>query len=37
VLEHDSPVVTARRRPYAEVLGGLHHVAISVEPDNWIG
>jgi catechol 2,3-dioxygenase-like lactoylglutathione lyase family enzyme len=21
--------------PYAEVLGGLHHVAISVEPDRW--
>jgi catechol 2,3-dioxygenase-like lactoylglutathione lyase family enzyme len=21
--------------PYAEVLGGLHHVAISVEPDAW--
>src|SRR6201994_644248 len=21
--------------PYAEVLGGLHHVAISVEPDQW--
>ena len=21
--------------PYAEVLGGLHHVAISVEPDKW--
>ena len=21
--------------PYAEVLGGLHHVAISVEPDTW--
>jgi len=21
--------------PYAEVLGGLHHVAISVEPDHW--
>jgi catechol 2,3-dioxygenase-like lactoylglutathione lyase family enzyme len=21
--------------PYAEVLGGLHHVAISVEPSNW--
>ena len=21
--------------PYAEVLGGLHHIAISVEPDNW--
>lgn len=21
--------------PYAEVLGGLHHLAISVEPDNW--
>ena len=20
---------------YAEVLGGLHHIAISVEPDNW--
>jgi catechol 2,3-dioxygenase-like lactoylglutathione lyase family enzyme len=23
--------------PYAEVLGGLHHVAISVEPDRWAG
>ncbi|HET6627995.1 MAG TPA: VOC family protein [Nocardioidaceae bacterium] len=23
--------------PYAEVLGGLHHVAISVEPGNWRG
>jgi catechol 2,3-dioxygenase-like lactoylglutathione lyase family enzyme len=23
--------------PYAEVLGGLHHVAISVEPDRWSG
>jgi catechol 2,3-dioxygenase-like lactoylglutathione lyase family enzyme len=22
-------------RPYAEVLGGLHHVAISVEPARW--
>jgi catechol 2,3-dioxygenase-like lactoylglutathione lyase family enzyme len=22
--------------PYAEVLGGLHHVAISVEPDRWL-
>ena len=22
--------------PYAEVLGGLHHVAISVEPDKWL-
>ena len=22
--------------PYAEVLGGLHHVAISVEPDKWV-
>jgi catechol 2,3-dioxygenase-like lactoylglutathione lyase family enzyme len=22
-------------RPYAEVLGGLHHVAISVEPSRW--
>jgi catechol 2,3-dioxygenase-like lactoylglutathione lyase family enzyme len=22
-------------RPYAEVLGGLHHVAISVEPGRW--
>jgi catechol 2,3-dioxygenase-like lactoylglutathione lyase family enzyme len=22
-------------RPYAEVLGGLHHVAISVEPERW--
>jgi catechol 2,3-dioxygenase-like lactoylglutathione lyase family enzyme len=21
--------------PYAEVLGGLHHIAISVEPANW--
>ncbi len=21
--------------PYAEVLGGLHHLAISVEPDRW--
>jgi catechol 2,3-dioxygenase-like lactoylglutathione lyase family enzyme len=21
--------------PYAEVLGGLHHIAISVEPDRW--
>jgi catechol 2,3-dioxygenase-like lactoylglutathione lyase family enzyme len=21
--------------PYAEVLGGLHHIAISVEPGNW--
>lgn len=21
--------------PYSEVLGGLHHVAISVEPDTW--
>jgi catechol 2,3-dioxygenase-like lactoylglutathione lyase family enzyme len=21
--------------PYAEVLGGLHHVAISVPPDRW--
>ncbi len=21
--------------PYAEVLGGLHHVAISVEPHRW--
>jgi len=21
--------------PYAEVLGGLHHMAISVEPDKW--
>ena len=21
--------------PYAEVLGGLHHLAISVSPDNW--
>jgi catechol 2,3-dioxygenase-like lactoylglutathione lyase family enzyme len=21
--------------PYAEVLGGLHHVAISVDPDHW--
>ncbi len=23
--------------PYAEVLGGLHHIAISVEPDRWAG
>lgn len=22
--------------PYAEVLGGLHHVAISVQPDKWL-
>jgi catechol 2,3-dioxygenase-like lactoylglutathione lyase family enzyme len=22
-------------RPYAEVLGGLHHIAISVEPATW--
>ena len=22
-------------RPYAEVLGGLHHLAISVDPDRW--
>jgi catechol 2,3-dioxygenase-like lactoylglutathione lyase family enzyme len=22
--------------PYAEVLGGLHHIAISVEPDKWV-
>jgi catechol 2,3-dioxygenase-like lactoylglutathione lyase family enzyme len=22
-------------RPYAEVLGGLHHLAISVEPERW--
>jgi catechol 2,3-dioxygenase-like lactoylglutathione lyase family enzyme len=22
--------------PYAEVLGGLHHIAISVEPDRWV-
>lgn len=22
-------------RPYAEVLGGLHHVAVSVEPSRW--
>jgi hypothetical protein len=22
--------------PYAEVLGGLHHLAISVEPERWI-
>jgi catechol 2,3-dioxygenase-like lactoylglutathione lyase family enzyme len=22
-------------RPYAEVLGGLHHIAISVEPSRW--
>ncbi len=21
--------------PYAEVLGGLHHMAISVEPERW--
>jgi len=21
--------------PYAEVLGGLHHIAISVEPNHW--
>src|SRR5690242_21326994 len=21
--------------PYAEVLGGLHHLAIAVEPDRW--
>ena len=21
--------------PYAEVLGGLHHIAIAVEPDRW--
>ncbi len=21
--------------PYSEVLGGLHHIAISVEPDTW--
>jgi catechol 2,3-dioxygenase-like lactoylglutathione lyase family enzyme len=21
--------------PYAEVLGGLHHIAISIEPDRW--
>ena len=21
--------------PYAEVLGGLHHIAISMEPDQW--
>ncbi|MDQ1426482.1 MAG: hypothetical protein QOD72_3980, partial [Acidimicrobiaceae bacterium] len=21
--------------PYAEVLGGLHHLAISVEPEKW--
>lgn len=21
--------------PYAEVLGGLHHIAISVEPEKW--
>jgi catechol 2,3-dioxygenase-like lactoylglutathione lyase family enzyme len=21
--------------PYAEVLGGLHHMAISVDPENW--
>ena len=23
--------------PYAEVLGGLHHMAISVEPERWHG
>ncbi len=23
--------------PYAEVLGGLHHMAISVEPERWAG
>ena len=23
--------------PYAEVLGGLHHIAISVEPERWAG
>ncbi|WP_395659881.1 VOC family protein [Nocardioides sp.] len=23
--------------PYAEVLGGLHHLAISVEPERWAG
>ncbi len=23
--------------PYAEVLGGLHHLAISVDPDHWQG
>jgi catechol 2,3-dioxygenase-like lactoylglutathione lyase family enzyme len=23
--------------PYAEVLGGLHHIAISVAPDQWDG
>ena len=23
--------------PYAEVLGGLHHMAISVEPERWVG
>jgi len=22
--------------PYAEVLGGLHHLAISVEPEKWV-
>ncbi len=22
--------------PYAEVLGGLHHIAISVQPDLWV-
>ncbi|MEO6144039.1 MAG: VOC family protein [Dermatophilaceae bacterium] len=22
--------------PYAEVLGGLHHLAISVEPERWV-
>jgi catechol 2,3-dioxygenase-like lactoylglutathione lyase family enzyme len=21
--------------PYAEVLGGLHHVAISIDPEQW--
>ena len=28
-----SPASTSA--PYAEVLGGLHHLAISVEPDRW--
>jgi catechol 2,3-dioxygenase-like lactoylglutathione lyase family enzyme len=23
--------------PYAEVLGGLHHIAISITRDNWVG
>ena len=22
--------------PYAEVLGGLHHIALSVEPERWV-